>query len=225
MAPPAPLRAPLHRALDWPTLWPSVRAGLWVTALFGAALAAVQLWQVPLKGLLAEHRALGIAVFVAASAVAVLLPLLTNLPLVPLAVLAWGPWQTALLLLAGWMIGSALAFALGRHARGAILRHFPSALRHAQIDRLIHPRHRMASLVLLRMSFPVDVLSYALALFSPRTTAWQNLASTTLGAAPFAALFAAFPTLSGAAQVGLLGASLLAFGVYVAWVLERPAGS
>ena len=92
----------------------------------------------------------------------------------------------------------------------------------ADIDRLIHPRHRMASLVMLRMTFPVDVLSYALGLFSRTTTLAENTASTALGAAPFALLFSWLPPLSPAAQSTVFVGSALAFVVYARWVLRQP---
>jgi uncharacterized membrane protein YdjX (TVP38/TMEM64 family) len=213
----------LRRALTWAQLWPSLRAGLLVVALFGAALWLARQYEAPIMQALNRHAALGAAVFVGTSVLAVLAPMLTNLPLMPLAVIAWGPWWTAGMLLSGWIAGSALAFTAGRHARGLILRRLPSVQRHAGIERLIDPRHRMLSLILLRMTFPVDVLSYALGLFSQHTTLAQTMLSTALGAAPFAVLFSLFPTLSGPAQWGVFGASLAAFVLYLGWVLHRPA--
>lgn len=213
----------LRHHLTWAELWPSVRAGLGVLLLFGAGLWLARDFAKPITDALAVHAVLGMAVFFASAVVAVLLPMLSNLPLMPLAVLAWGPWWSAGLLLSGWVVGAMLAFAFGRHARALILRHFPSVQRHAQIDRLMLSRHRWWSLVLLRMTFPVDVLSYALGLFSARTTAVENAASTAVGAAPFAVLFALFPTLSGTAQWAILVASLLVFVLYVGWVLRHPA--
>jgi len=220
----------LRRALAWAELWPALRASLVVVGLFGAGLWVAREYAVPMEQALAAHRALGIAVFFASSAVAVLLPMLTNLPLLPIAVLAWGPGWTALILLVGWIAGAALSFEIGRRARLGVLRMFPSVARHARIERLIHPGHRMTSLVLLRMTFPVDVLSYALGLYSPATTVWQNSAATAIGATPFALAFAWFPTLPGAAQSLVFGGSLLAFVLYAAWVLRRtrddlPQGS
>jgi uncharacterized membrane protein YdjX (TVP38/TMEM64 family) len=206
--------------LTWADWLPSVKAGLWVVALFAVAVVLAREFAAPIQRVLAEYTRLGVVVFVATSAVAVLLPLLTNLPLLPLAVLAWGPWWTAALLLLGWVVGAALSFWLGRHARATILRHFPSVSRHADIDRLIHPRHRIGSLVLLRMTFPVDVLSYALGLFSRDTTLAEIAVSTALGAAPFALLFALFPTLSFTAQAVVFVASALAFVAYAWWLLH-----
>ena len=219
-----PPTIPLRHALTWPELWPSVRNGLCVLALFAAGVFVARHYAVQIQGLLADYAAIGIGIFLASSILAVLLPLLSNLPLVPAAVVAWGAWWTAGLLLLGWIVGAALAFMLGRHARALTLRHFPSAQRHADIDRLIHPEHRLLSLVLLRMTFPVDVLSYSLGLFSRSTTLAENVLSTTLGAAPFAVLFALLPTLSGTAQLTIFGGSVLAFLVYVSWVWRRPSG-
>ena len=78
------------------------------------------------------------------------------------------------------------------------------------------------SLVLLRMTFPVDVLSYALGLFSRSTTAAEVALSTALGAAPFALLFALVPTLSTSAQAIVAVASAGAFALYVLWVSGVP---
>ena len=213
----------LGHALTWAELQPSIRAGLWAIGLFAGGVLLAREFATPIQDALMANGRMGILVFVVTSVLAVLVPMLTNLPLVPLAVLAWGPWWTAVLLLSGWVVGAALAFALGRHAREWILRHFPAVKRHADIDRLIHPRHRFWSLVLLRMTFPVDVLSHALGLFSRSTTLTENAVSTAVGAAPFAVMFAFFPTLSATAQVIVFSASALIFIAYMLWILRRTS--
>lgn len=204
---------------------PSVRTGIWVLAIFSAAMLLAREFATPIQAVLSLHPRLAILIFVATSAVAVLVPLLSNLPLVPLAVLTWGPAWTALLLLLGWVIGAAASFALGRHARPLILRQFPSVNRHANIDRLIHPRHRIGSLILLRMTFPVDVLSYALGLFSRNTTGTENAVSTAVGAAPFAVLFALYPALPAPIQLLVFLACALVFVAYMLWVLRAPSAT
>jgi uncharacterized membrane protein YdjX (TVP38/TMEM64 family) len=194
---------------------------MWAIALFAGGVLIAREFASPIQDALTANERMGILVFVGTSVLAVLIPVLTNLPLVPLAVLAWGPWWTAVLLLSGWVAGAALSFVLGRHAREWILRRFPAAKRHANIDRLIHPRHRLWSLVLLRMTFPVDVLSHSLGLFSRSTTLTENVVSTALGAAPFAVMFALIPTLSATAQLIVFAASGLIFIAYALWVLRR----
>ena len=204
-------------------MWTTLRATLAVLALFAAAVWVAQAYEAQLRELLAMHAALAVAVFAASSVVAVLMPVLTNLPLVPLAVLAWGPGPTAALLLGGWIVGSALSFLLGRHARDAVLRHLPSVARHAAIERLILPQRRLLSLVLLRATFPVDVLSYALGLFSPRTTLAEVTLSTAIGAGPFALLFAWLPQMPPRMQLAVFGLTAIAFCAWAAWVLRRTA--
>lgn len=217
-----PLRSFRH-ALTWAEVLPSIRVGVCVVALFAAAMLLAREFAEPIEGVLRTYPRWGILIFVATSVLAVLAPMLSNLPLVPLAVLAWGSAWTALMLLAGWVLGAAISFGLGRHARPFILRHFPSVNRHANVDRLIHPRHRVGSLILLRMTFPVDVLSYALGLFSRTTTLTENALSTAIGGAPFALLFALFPALPATAQLAVFIASAVVFAGYMLWVLRRTS--
>lgn len=211
----------LRRALPWADWWPAVRGGIGVVLLFGAGLWAADVYREPIEAALREHAVLGIVIFIATTVIAVLLPMLSNLALVPVAVLAWGPGWTAVMLLLGWLGGAMASFAVGRHARGWLLARAPWIQRHADIDRLVHPQHRLGSLVLLRMTFPVDVLSYALGLFSRRTTVLENALTTLIGAAPFAIVFAWFPTLDGATQATVFVASVGVFLVYARWVLRR----
>jgi uncharacterized membrane protein YdjX (TVP38/TMEM64 family) len=216
------LEATLRGALTWARLAPALRLALWVMVLFGTGLWLARQFAAPVQQLVAAHAAWAVALFVASSALAVLVPVASNLPLVPLLVPAFGPWWTAAWLLLGWLLGAVASFALGRAARQAVLRWLPSVQRHADIDRLIHPRHRLISLVALRMTFPVDVLSYALGLFS-RLTTWPQVAYSTLfGAAPFALLFAWFPALSAPVQLWVLGLSIAGFLLHLAWVLRWP---
>ena len=215
----------LRPTYTWRDLLRPMLGGAWVLALFIVALLLERQFAAAIQGMLHDYPRLAVVVFIVTTIIAVLVPVLTNLPLVPMAVLAWGPVWTALLLLAGWVAGAGLSFMLGRHARPLILRHFPSVNRHADIDRLIHPSYRIASLVLLRMTFPVDVLSYALGLFSRQTRVSENLLSTAIGGAPFAVLFALVPTLKPSAQVIVFVAGGLVFAGYMAWILRRPSPS
>lgn len=208
----------LRQRPSWSQWWPSLRGGLWALALFALGLWLVHRYAGPIRAVVDEWQAAGLLGFFASSVLAVVLPALSNLPLMPVAVAAWGALPAAALLLAGWTVGSVLAFVLARRARGPVERHLPAVMRLADIDRLIDPRHRLLSLIVLRMSFPVDLLSHALGLFSRRTT-WVEVAlSTAFGGAPFAALFAAIPALPAAWQAIVVGATTVGFLVYAAWV-------
>ena len=201
-------------------LLPSARSLAWVLLLFALAIVLARLYAAPIGAALGEHGRLGVAIFFGTTALAVLLPLFSNLPLVPIAVLLWGPWSTAAIIMVGWVAGAALSFHLARRVSPLLLRVFPKVTRYVRIDRLIHPRHHVLSLVLLRMTFPVDILSYVLGLFSRKTSGWENALSTAIGGTPFALLFAFFPALPVALQALIFGASALVFAVYVLWVMR-----
>lgn len=207
-------------ALTRKDLLPSLRSLAWVLLLFALAIVLSRIYAEALGMALANHARLGVVIFFCTTALAVLLPLFSNLPLVPIAVLLWGPWWTALIIMLGWVAGAALSFGLARRASPLLLRVFPKVTRYARIDRLIHPRHHVLSLVFLRMTFPVDILSYVLGLFSRKTTAFENAVSTALGGVPFALLFAFFPALPMALQALIFGVSALVFGTYMLWVMR-----
>jgi uncharacterized membrane protein YdjX (TVP38/TMEM64 family) len=213
-------------APGWSELLPSWRTGAAVVLMFAVGALVARQSGPWLEAEGARHATLGMALLFVTSVIAVLAPMATNLPLVPFAALAYGPAWTAALLLGGWITGATLSFMLGRRARETILRRFPSVRRHADIDRLIDRRHRLLSLVLLRMTFPVDVLSYALGMFSRHTTALDNALSTALGAAPFALLFSLVPLMTSRVQGAVVIGSALLFVVYAAWMLRRtpPSG-
>lgn len=60
------------------------------------------------------HPTTGILSFVGLAALSVMLGPFTSIPLVPPAIIAWGPVGTILLLFGGWLIGDILAFVIGR---------------------------------------------------------------------------------------------------------------
>lgn len=210
----------LDDALTRRDLLPSLRSLAWVLLLFVLAILLARSYATPIGAALSQHERIGMLLFVGTTALAVVLPLFSNLPLVPFAVLLWGPWGTALLITAGWIAGAALSFSVGRHLRPAVLRAFPQAARYARIDDLIHPRSRLLSLAMLRMTFPMDILSYALGLFSRRTTAFENALSTAIGGAPFAVLFGFFPALPLELQLLVFLGCVAVFGAYVKCVVR-----
>jgi uncharacterized membrane protein YdjX (TVP38/TMEM64 family) len=55
----------------------------------------------------------GMATFVLLSALSAMLSPFSTVPLVPVAIVIWGPFFTSLMLLAGWLIGGMLSYAIG----------------------------------------------------------------------------------------------------------------
>ena len=135
------------------------------------------------------HPVMGTAAFVALAALAVVFPSFTNVMFIPIGVATFGPFWAAVLCIVGWWLGSVAAFAVGRYYEKSLLSRFPSFQNYLYIDKLVTEKNMFWKLIFLRMTFPVDVLSYALALFSKRVTHSMNAITTLIGIAPFAFVF------------------------------------
>jgi uncharacterized membrane protein YdjX (TVP38/TMEM64 family) len=133
-------------------------------------------------------------------------------------VVAWGPLLTTLLCVFGWWLGALFSFAIGRMFQDKILGRYPLLSKYAKIDDIIPKRHVFVGLVFLRMTFPVDVLSYALGIFSKRVTHIMNATSTLAGIIPFALLFAYFSEVSKMYQVGIILLTIGSFMAYYVYV-------
>lgn len=111
---------------------------------------------------------------------------LTVMPLVaPIGVLFFGPLQTALFAIVGWAFGAIVAFLIARHVGRRILARFINLEKLDKYQRYIPERAEFTSLVLLRLLIPVDILSYAIGLFS-RISLLKYSIATIIGITPFA---------------------------------------
>lgn len=130
---------------------------------------------------------------------------------VPLAANAFGPILTAIYSIIGWLVGSIIAFYLARRYGYGEIKESKICKKIESIERDMSQKKRYLLIILLRMSLPADVLSYALGLFS--TISYSTFIGTTLiGITPFAFLFSYASVSSLWYQVGisvLCGASFL----------------
>ena len=159
----------------------------------------------------------GKAFFVLMAIIAVVIPLWSNMFLLPIGSVAWGPITTALLCIFGWWIGSVTAFYLGRSYSSWLLKRYPSLSSYEYIDRWIPARHSSFHIIFLRMTIPVDVLSYDLGLFSQRISWKQNAITTLIGVTPFAFIFsyAGNEKMTNTTVLFVIGITTTAFIVYV----------
>ena len=157
------------------------------------ALGALALWQwqwdmSPLEAWIEEHPVLGAGVYLAAVAASVVLLPLSSLPFLPLAAQRYGFSLTALLSAAGWWVGSLIAFQLARLGR----RYLERVTSLEAVDRLEHRIPRdigFGGIVVLRMIFPVDIVSFALGLLKHLRFSTYAIASA-IGILPFAFVWA-----------------------------------
>lgn len=160
------------------------------------------------------YENIGIALYIAITTIATIIAPINAIPLIPVAVAVWGSFLTAIFSIIGWTLGSLFAFGIARRYGKRIVRHFINLEKIARIEKMIPHEHLFISIILLRMALPVDVLSYALGIFTNirfRLYFWTTL----IGITPFAFVFAYAATLPVWYQVGagIIGVVVL-YGAY-----------
>ena len=192
---------------------------------FIAMIVLANLFEREIIELFSPHQDIGILAFLGITVLATVIPMWGNLALVPIAVLLWGPWITSILLFVGWNFGSVASFWLARKLRFVILKRSPSFQQYSFIDTLISRERPLLSLVVLRMTFPVDILSYALGIFSDKVTARANLLSTLIGVVPFTLFFSFVPMLSSGYQYVFFGLTTLGFLIYYLYRMKKASST
>lgn len=149
-------------------LWRRVAATALVTAALVAIVTSDALHAAALElvgvasDLIARHPVAGRAVFVLFSAGAAMLAFVSSAVLVPVAVAAWGPVETALLLWLGWTLGGGVAYGLARGLGRPVVALLSSGTSLARWEARI-PRDAPFGLVaLFQLAMPSEVPGYVL---------------------------------------------------------------
>lgn len=156
--------------------------------------------------------------FIALAMTAVVIPVWSNIFLLPFGTMTWGPFLTALFCILGWWVGSLISFYIARAYKEWLLIKYPSLQKYEFIDSLIPEKHVSLSLIFLRMTMPVDILSYSLGLFSKRITWQQNAITTLIGITPFAFMFSYIGVFKTSTQVVIF---VITFSLFVLFVYIR----
>jgi uncharacterized membrane protein YdjX (TVP38/TMEM64 family) len=171
-----------------------------------------------------RHRVAGAIVYVGALAASVVLLPLSSMPLLPVAARVYDVWLTTLLSVAGWWTGAIIAFQLARLGRRYVAR--IAALEALdRLERRIPPDIGFGGIVILRMIFPVDVVSFALGLL--KELKFSTYATATLiGIVPFAAAWAYAGGELGRGQflsfaVVVIAIALAVLGLRLLWKRSR----
>lgn len=167
------------------------------------------------------HPNMIIVVFTGLAALATVFPSFTNMMFIPLGVSMFGVFWAAILCILGWWLGSVVAFAIGRYYNEYLIRRFPSFKNYLYIDQMVGDKNMFWKLVLLRMTIPVDVLSYAMALFSKRVTYKMNAVTTLIGITPFAFLFAYAGEMIYRNVIWITGTLGVVFAVYLIVTIRK----
>lgn len=146
---------------------------------------------------------------------------ITVLPLIPLSASAFGPFFAGVLSVIGWSVGGIIAFLIARYIGKPVIRHIISLEEIEKWESRLSSETEFWGLVVLRAITPVDILSYAVGLFSKISFRLYALA-TVIGVTPFSFILA----YGGEAlsEGSFLRLSLIVFlGVLLFWALYRFA--
>ena len=152
---------------------------------------------------------LGILIYILIVIIAIVIAPINMLPLVPIASNIFGWFYTGIFNVIGWFIGSIIVFGISRRYGIPLIRKFVSLDQLYKLESKIPKENMFISIIILRMTIPVDALSYALSLLSNvkfRTYA----AATFIGIIPFSFAFAYLGTIPIYYQIfGLIGIGIV----------------
>lgn len=179
-----------------------VFVGLFLVIFFIVAAQVSQVYSTSLQEFVFAIGIFAPLLYIFINIVATVLAPLSSAFLIPMAANSFGPLLTAIYSVAGWFIGSVIAFYLAREYGYGKVKNSHISKRIQTIEEEIPQGRKVLVMVLLRLSLPVDVLSYAFGLLtnvSYKTFIWTTL----VGITPFAIMFSYASVLSVEYQVGV----------------------
>ncbi len=157
----------------------------------------------------------GILVYLLIVIIAIVIAPISMMPFIPLAANMWGWFNSALIHIVGWSLGSFIVFFISRKYGVPLIRKFVSLKKINEFEKKIPKVDLFWGIVVLRMITPVDILSYALSLFTKVKFKTYALA-TIIGIIPFAFAFSYLGTVPVYYQI----AGFILIGLIVTLVIE-----
>jgi len=195
----------------------------WLAIIAGVLLAAIFLTRAhadSIKAFIDHHSGSGFFLYILLNILDALIAPGATLPLIPVAVHAWGRIVAALVTTVGWTAGSLLAFLIARRWGYPIVRKMTSMERLRGAKRYI-PEDLFWSIALIRLVLPMDVISYAIGLFTD--ISWTKYApATALGLLPSALVLAWVGKLPHAYELIAFGIGGAVVVAYLLIVRRRP---
>lgn len=164
------------------------------------------------------YNIIGPIIYLLVTIISVVLAPINTLFLLPIAVVLWGSFTTALLSIAGWTLGGVIAFLISRIYGKPLIERFISTEKLKYFANKI-PRQEnvFIILVLARIALPVDMLSYAAGLFLPISLRTYTLA-TFIGVSPFAFIFSYAAGMSTPIMIGVIVFTIITTLLIFMWL-------
>lgn len=142
--------------------------GVYIPAtLFIVVSVLLYFWQAPidfLKVFIEGKNVASYFVFVLLLFSATVFMPVTIMPIIPIAAPVLGPFVTGVLSVIGWTSGAVVAFLIARYLGRPILARLVSIEKIEKISEKIPEGTLFFFVVLIRLTFPVDIMSYAIGL-------------------------------------------------------------
>ena len=138
---------------------------------------------------------------------------ISSLPLLPILANLWGGLWAGLISILGWTLGNLIAFVLAKRYGRRLVERIGTKKEIAELRQYLPAKNDnlFRNLVILRIVFPIDLLSYVLGLFAPDIKIKTFFFSTLIGIAPGTLLFSYLGTISMLYQVLLFVVSFFIF--------------
>jgi uncharacterized membrane protein YdjX (TVP38/TMEM64 family) len=129
--------------------------------------------------------------------------------LTPLGSTIWGPWVTALFLVIGWTIGGTIDMLIGRLLGVQVISRFAPLTWLHEVQEHMPTQQTFWFIVLLQITLPLSVVSYAFGMFSK--VSWKRYAAATaVGVIPNGLIFSFIGALPFQVQVGFVALGVAA---------------
>jgi uncharacterized membrane protein YdjX (TVP38/TMEM64 family) len=158
---------------------------------------------------------IGILVYIFITIFAIVFAPISMMPLIPVAANIFGWVQTGFINVIGWFIGSIIVFWVSRKYGVDLIKRFVSLDKISKFESKIPKDKMFVSILLLRMTVPIDILSYALGLFT-KVKFKTYAVATFLGIIPFSFVFSYLGVLPVWYQV----IGFLVIGLVIALIVE-----
>lgn len=158
-----------------------------------------------------------ILIYILLVILAIVVAPISTISILPIASGLWGWFYAALYSVAGWLIGSIIAFSIARKYGKPLVKNLMNLDRIEKIEKIMPKSNLFFGLIFLRMVIPVDILSYALGLFT-KVRKETFIITTLIGILPFAFIFSYLGTVPIIYQIisFSIGAVIFLIGWYLA---------
>lgn len=170
---------------------------------------------------LIKNNFLGMMVYILITIIAVVIAPISMMPLIPIASNLWGWFNAGLINLIGWTLGSFIVFFICRKYGVNLIKKFVSLKSINKFESKIPKENLFVDILLLRMIFPIDILSYILGLFSKVNFKIYSTA-TIIGLIPLAFIFSYLGTVKTLYQIiGILIVVLIITTIHIIKELKK----